>query len=277
MTFDAAPFARARIRYQQVIARVSEEIMDRFIRLASIAVAAAGLALPHATALAQKDGKPTVAIMFFNNNAFGSGARDYDGLSKGIADFLITEMAVNSNIRVVERDQVQKLIDEQKLVTNGVVDRESAVRVGKLLGAQHMIFGGFMADPKGNVRIDARAVDVGTSEIEYTERVQDRADNIMSLIGALAAKMNKGMMLPAMPARTGDAAVPAPASTGAQLAGAGAPTKLPMRYAVMYGKALDLADRGDKAHAVELFSAVLKEFPDFAPAQSAKSRLAPGT
>jgi TolB-like protein len=277
MTFDAAPFARLWIRYQQVIARVSEEIMDRFIRLATIAVAAVGLALPHATALAQKDGKPTVAIMFFNNNAFGAGARDYDGLSKGIADFLITEMAVNSNIRVVERDQVQKLIDEQKLVTNGVVDRESAVRVGKLLGAQHMIFGGFMADPKGNVRIDARAVDVGTSAIEYTERVQDRADNIMSLIGALAAKMNKGMMLPAMPARTGDAAAPAPVSTGAQLAGVAAPTKLPMRYAVMYGKALDLADRGDKAHAVELFSAVLKEFPDFAPAQSAKSRLAPGT
>jgi TolB-like protein len=252
--------------------------MNRFIRLATIAVAAAGLALPHATALAQKDGKPTVAIMFFNNNAFGAGARDYDGLSKGIADFLITEMAVNSNIRVVERDQVQKLIDEQKLVTNGVVDRESAVRVGKLLGAQHMIFGGFMADPKGNVRIDARAVDVGTSAIEYTERVQDRADNIMSLIGALAARMNKGMMLPAMPARTGDAAAPAPASMGAQLVGAPtAPTKLPMRYAVMYGKALDLADRGDKTHAVELFSAVLKEFPDFAPAQSARSKLAAGT
>jgi TolB-like protein len=251
--------------------------MNHVTRLATIAVAAAGLALPAATALAQKDTKPTVAIMFFNNNAFGAGARDYDGLSKGIADFLITEMAANSNIRVVERDQVQKLIDEQKLITNGIVDRESAVRVGKLLGAQHMIFGGFMADPKGNVRIDARAVDVGTSAIEYTERVQDRADNIMSLIGALAAKMNKGMMLPAMPARTGDVGAPASAP-GAQLAGAPAtPTKLPMRYAVMYGKALDLADRGDKTHAVELFSAVLKEFPDFAPAQSAKSKLAPGT
>jgi TolB-like protein len=251
--------------------------MNRFIRFATTAVAVAGIVVPAASALAQKDGKPTVAIMFFNNNAYGAGARDYDGLSKGIADFLITEMAVNPSIRVVERDQVQKLIDEQKLVTNGIVDRESAVRVGKLLGAQHMIFGGFMADPKGNVRIDARAVDVGTSAIEYTERVQDKADNIMSLIGALAAKMNKGMLLPAMPARTGDVGAPAAAPAGAQLAGAAAPTKLPMRYAVMYGKALDLADRGDKTRAVELFSAVLKEFPDFTPAQSAKSKLAPGT
>jgi TolB-like protein len=252
--------------------------MNRFIRFATTAVAVAGIVIPAASALAQKDGKPTVAIMFFNNNAYGAGARDYDGLSKGIADFLITEMAVNPSIRVVERDQVQKLIDEQKLVTNGIVDRESAVRVGKLLGAQHMIFGGFMADPRGNVRIDARAVDVGTSAIEYTERVQDKADNIMILIGALAAKMNKGMLLPAMPARTGDAGAPAAAPAAAQLAGAPvAPTKLPMRYAVMYGKALDLADHGDRTRAVELFSAVLKDFPDFTPAQSAKSKLAPGS
>ena len=54
--------------------------------------------------------------MYFNNNVFTKDARDYDGLSKGMPDFLITEMSANPSIRVVERDQVQKLIDEQKLV-----------------------------------------------------------------------------------------------------------------------------------------------------------------
>lgn len=229
--------------------------MNRYIRFATLVAFAA---VSSTSAQAQTDGKPTVAIMFFNNNAVGAGGREYDGLSKSIADFLITDMATNPGIRVVERDQVQKLIDEQKLVKNGIVDRESAVRVGKLLGAQHMIFGGFMADARGNVRIDARAVDTGTGAIEYTERVQDKADNIMPLVGALAAKMNRGMMLPANPAPV-------------------VPAKLSMRYAVMYGKALDLADHGDKAHAVELFDTVLKEFPDFTPARSARSKLAPGT
>ena len=182
-------------------------------RFATLAAAMLGLAAPVAPALAQADARPTVAIMFFNNNVFTKDARDYDGLSKGIADFLITEMAANPSIRLIERDQVQKLIDEQKLVTGGQVDRETAVRVGKLLGAQHMIFGGFMADPRGNFRIDARAVNVETSAIEYTERVQDKADNIMPLIGQLAAKLNAGMHLPAMPMRTGE--VQAPAGHGA--------------------------------------------------------------
>ena len=244
--------------------------MTRLIRTVVLTLAAAGVVAPARVAVAQA-GRPTVAIMYFNNNVFTKEARDYDGLSKGVADFLITEMSSNSSIRVVERDQVQRLIDEQKLVGAGQVDRETAVKVGKLLGAQHMIFGGFMADPKGNFRIDARAVNVETGAIEFTDRVQDRSDNVLALIGQLATRLNSGLKLPGSPTRTGDAGGP-----GAQQAGAPSATKLPMRLAVLYGKALDMADRGDKARAVELFGAVLKEFPDYAPARRGMAKVKPG-
>ena len=254
--------------------------MNRTARFAIAASAVLCVAAPLAPALAQADARPTVAIMFFNNNVFTKDARDFDGLSKGIPDFLITEMAANPNIRLIERDQVQKLVDEQKLVTGGQVDRETAVRIGKLLGAQHMIFGGFMADPKGNFRIDARAVSVEQGVIVYSERVQDKSDNVMALIGTLAGKLNAGMRLPSMSSRTGDAgAALAPRDSGAVAIQAGAPAaspKLPMKYAVMYGKALDMTDRGDKTRAVELFGAVLKEFPDFEPARKAQARLTAG-
>ena len=136
-----------------------------------------------------------------------------------------------------------------------------------------MIFGGFMADPKGNFRIDARAVNVETGAIEHVERVQDKSDNVMALIGTLATRLNAGLKLPSMPVRTGDAG----SAPAAQQAGAPAPAKLPMRLAVMYGKALDLADRGDKTHAVELFNAVLKEFPDYAPARQGMAKVKPGS
>ena len=255
--------------------------MNRIVRFVTTASAVAGLVVPQAQA--QREGKPTVAILYFNNNAFTKDARDLDGLTKGVPDFLITEMSSNRNIRVIERDQVVKLIEEQKLITGGQVDRETAVKVGKLLGAQHMIFGGFMADPKGNFRIDARAVNVQTGEIEHTERVQDKADNIMPLIAQLAEKLNAGMHLPSSPAAGTDASAPAASgssgtsgspSTGARQTGAPAATpKLPMRLAVMYGKALDLKDHGDKSRATELFSAVLKEFPDYEPARAEQRKL----
>jgi TolB-like protein len=246
--------------------------MTRLNRIALFSVAAAALAVPGRSIVAQAS-KPTVAIMYFNNNVFTKDARDFDGLSKGVPDFLITEMSANSGIRVIERDQVQKLLDEQKLVSSGQVDQATAVKVGKLLGAQHMIFGGFMADPNGNFRIDARAVNVETGAVEYTERVQDKSDNVMALIGTLATRLNAGLKLPAAAARTGSAG----AASGAQQAGAPTATKLPMRYAVMYGKALDMADKGDKAHAVELFGAVLKEFPDYAPARNGMAKVKPGS
>jgi TolB-like protein len=243
--------------------------MIRITCTALVALGAVALA-PRGVARAQA-AKPTVAIMYFNNNVITKDARDYDGLSKGLPDFLITEMSSNSAIRVVERDQVQKLLDEQKLVGDGQVDRQSAVTVGKLLGAQHMIFGGFMADPKGNFRIDARAVNVETGALEFTDRVQDRSENVLGLITQLANRLNAGLKLPAASMRTGDAG----SRVGPQQAGAPTPTKLPMRAAVLYGKALDMADRGDKARAVELFGAVLKEFPDYAPARTGLAKVKP--
>src|SRR4051812_20362724 len=208
--------------------------MNRPTHIALLVLAGTGLLAAREPATAQS-AKPTVAIMYFNNNVFTKDARDYDGLTKGVPDFLVSEMSSNPNIRIIERDQVQKLIDEQKLTSGGQVDRETAVKVGKLLGAQHMIFGGFMTDPKGNFRIDCRAVNVESGAVEYTDRVQDHADNVLALIGQVAGRLNAGLKLGA-PTRTGEAGA--------------APTRLPMRGAVLYGKALDMADRGDKAKAV---------------------------
>lgn len=247
--------------------------MTRIARIASLAAAVVGLAAPRA-AHAQASSKPTVAIMPFTNGSFGKDAKDYDGLSKGVPDFLITDMSVNTNIRVLERDQVQKLVDEQKLVTGGQVDKATAVRIGKLLGVHHMIFGVFMTDPKGNFRVDARAVHVETGELEHVERVDGKGDDIMTSISTLASKLNSGMKLPPMPRRTGDASPAASQTTGATQAGAPATTtKLPMRVAVMYGKALDMKDHGNKAGAVELFGAVLKEFPNYEPAKAEQAKL----
>src|SRR5258705_7050188 len=201
--------------------------MTRPTRIALLVLAGAGLLADRESATAQA-AKPTVAIMYFNNNVFTKDARDYDGLIKGVPDFLVSEMSSNPNIRVIERDQVQKLIDEQKLTSGGQVDRETAVRVGKLLGAQHMIFGGFMADPKGNFRIDARAVGVEQGVIEYSERVQDKSDNVMDLIGVLAGRMNSGMHLPGRPSRSGDAGSAAAAAPPPAVAvQAGAPPASP--------------------------------------------------
>jgi len=149
----------------------------------------------------QADRRPTVAAMpYFNNGAVGPNRAEYDALGKGIADVLITELAGNPTIRVLERDRVQQLMDEQNLGSAGRIDQETAVKVGKLLGVHHMIFGGFIVDQRGTMRLDARAVNVETSVVEHVESVTDKADNLLAILSTLAGKLNNGMKLPAMPA-----------------------------------------------------------------------------
>lgn len=61
-------------------------------------------------------------------------------------------------ISVVDRDNIQKILDEQRLGMSGVVDESSAVSAGKLLGAQAVLMGtitSFREEP-GTLRKNGR-------------------------------------------------------------------------------------------------------------------------
>jgi TolB-like protein len=220
------------------------------VPLVALAIQAiAATAVIHAQAT-PADQRPTVAVMPSFDNGSVINHADYDALGKGIADVLITELAANASIRVVERDRIQQLIDEQNLGTSGRVDKSTAVQVGKLLGVHHMIFGGFIIDPRGQMRLDARAVNVETSEIEHVESVTDKSDNMLAVISTMADKLNKGMKLPAMP---GGAVRPAvsPESTK--------PGR--WRDLILFARAEDAGDKKNKTQALALYKQFLDKSP----------------
>src|SRR5947207_11704101 len=107
--------------------------MRKFVR-SLFAVAA--LAVP---AMSQAQSKPVVAVLYFDNTSFGKDRADYDGVGKGIADMLITDMAQNPNLRVVERERIQSLLVEQQLTKAGTIDPQTAIKLGKIIGPQYMI------------------------------------------------------------------------------------------------------------------------------------------
>jgi TolB-like protein len=191
-----------------------------FSRLAVAVVALAGI--QPASAAAQDSNRPVVAVLYFDNNSIGKDRADYDGLGKGIADMLITDLAANANVRVVERERIQKLLEEQNLVTANRVDATTAVRLGRLLQAQYMIVGGFMNDGRGTMVLTARAIDVETSRITNPQRVQTKDDDVLALIAQLSSRVGSELRLPER--RVGDAgAAPvqpagAPAAQAAQAA-----------------------------------------------------------
>lgn len=210
--------------------------------------------------------KPTVAVLYFNNGAIGKQHDELQPLSKGIADLLIGELAANAGIRVIERDQLESILKEQKLSTDGKTDASTAVQVGKLLGVHHMVTGGFITDPKGTIKFTTRVFNVEKGEIEFPNptakdaTVTGKIDNFMELVNQLAGKLNTGMKLPDIPARVGAAK-------------AEAAKKVPYEAIALYSKGLAAKDAGNKAEAVTLFSKALEKFPDFEKAKAERAKL----
>ena len=240
--------------------------------IGSWAVAAALVAGP-ALAGAQANA-PVVAVLYFDNNSFGKDRADYDGLGKGIADLLITDMAGNPAMRVVERDRLQSILQEQDLVKSKSIDPQTAVKVGKLLGAAYLVTGGFMSDGKGTLLVTSRVISVETGAITNPLKLQSKGDDVLGLIGQLSTKLNTELKLPSLPRQTGDAgttrkpATPTSSAAAKQAGGeAGRSQKLDVKTALLYSKALDEQDSGHPKQAAELYRAVLQKFPDFGPAQ----------
>ena len=101
------------------------------------------------------DRRPTLAVLNFDNGAIGRGA-DFEPLRSGLADLLITDLAANPKLRVVEREQLAAILQEQGLATGGRLDPATTMRIGKLLGVRHFITGGFVISPRGEMWLDAR-------------------------------------------------------------------------------------------------------------------------
>ncbi len=133
---------------------------------------------------AQNANQRTIAVMNFDNNSI-TDKDQLEPLKTGMADMLSTEMANIEAFKVVERKKLKDLLAEMSLGQSGVLEASTAQQVGKLLGAQTLLLGGFVNMFGGQMRIDVRIVEVETGltlkAVEETGKVDDLFDMIKSL------------------------------------------------------------------------------------------------
>jgi TolB-like protein len=206
-----------------------------------------------------QDTRPGIAVLpFSNGGSYGQGKEDFDALERGIAAMMISELAQNPAARVVEREQIQRLIDEQNLGAQGRVDPQTAAKVGKLVGARYVVMGTFV-DFYGDFRVDIRLVNTETSEIVKTESERMQRDHMFDIIRNIAARLMKDANLPALQR----------GASNEQRMGRQVPTEA-LTY---YSRALLYQDRGQKDKAVEMFNRAIAIFPDYAEAQDGLQRV----
>ena len=155
---------------------------------------------------AQTDNRPGIAVLAFENGgSYGRDREDYEALRRGIAGILIGELGQNPKVRLVERAEAQRILDEQSLGAAGRVDRETAARVGRMVGARYMITGTFI-DLYGEFRLDARVIDVETGVILKSVSNDPKIREIKELyriIQSLASRIVTETKLPTLPPSSG--------------------------------------------------------------------------
>lgn len=135
---------------------------DRAIRLVAWEVQLAGTA-PEPN---------SVAILPFQ---YVGANPDLEPLGRGVAHLLVGDLERLAVMKVLERLQIQLIVDEIRLSQTDRVDQRTAVRSGRLLSAQNVIHGSILdGDGEGSVRIDAAMVSTSTSEVESRGSHQDQ-------------------------------------------------------------------------------------------------------
>ena len=175
----------------------------------------------------------TLAILPFDNNSVTEPER-FAPLSKGLAAMLTTDLKNSGTaLKLIERSKIQALLKEVALSQSGSVDQSTAVRVGRILGAQAIAFGSFMV--LGNdVRMDLRIIKVETSELIMAESMVGSSDAFIDLERQLAGKIAASLKL---------ALAPLSAGKGSDI-----------NAALYFSQGLEALDRGDKAEAERLFA-----------------------
>jgi len=234
-----------------------------FGALAVGAESARGQQVGAPAAAQQQDTRPGIAVLDFDVSAVRAQDHEaYDALGRGLAAMTLTELTANPAVRVVERTQLQQILQEQNLGHEGRVDPQTLSRIGKLIGASYMVTG-TLIDIRGNLRIDTRVFNTETGEVLKTESQRGRMDNVFDMIPHLAQQLMHDANLPPLERHAMEEfrqQNPAP------------PTSAVMAYSrgVLY------ADRGDKEHAIEQYRRALEIFPQFTQPKTDCNRLQAG-
>ena len=104
--------------------------------------------------------------------------RHFPAPSSELQEKLIARISGSPGLQIVEREQINKLLEEQKLQITGAVDDKSAVQMGKIMGVQAVLMGSinqygrhWFTMPYVTTLITFRLVDVETGNILVSREV----------------------------------------------------------------------------------------------------------
>ena len=102
-----------------------------------------------------------IAIIPFKNNSSDS---NLDKIGITLLDLISAKLSTKKGYKLVERNKLEEMIKEMKLGTTGIIDQNTAISIGKMLGANVITLGSYSLFEKRTL-LTLRLVKVDTGEI----------------------------------------------------------------------------------------------------------------
>lgn len=98
--------------------------------------------------------------------AFVTLASDFDDeeINEYLTDALMEAVYSTGYIRIIERSKLDKILEEQKLQSSGIIDETTAKQIGKLAGVDYIVYGN-VTDVENNYYVKVRVTQVQTGEL----------------------------------------------------------------------------------------------------------------
>lgn len=230
----------AREDIEQRIVLVERELMHEQLRAM----------LAQEDALANQPAQPrTVAVFPFR---IVTDDPRYQPLQFALADMVTTDLSIPGSLRLLERAQIQALVQEMALSLAGYTDAGSAARVGRLMRAQHVVQGNVVLLGGDQLRMEMAVVDAaqaqqagqasGESALEQIFEAEKQL--VLEILGVLGVTLTAAEREAIEENRTGS-----------------------LLALLAYGEGLGAMDRGDFAAASAAFQNAASIDPSFQAAQ----------
>ncbi len=190
---------------------------------------------------------PAVVVWDFDNQSPGGPgaaagtAADY--LRRSLSENLTVSLLQTGGLQVVERQRLKDLLAEQKVSAAQLADEDTRVKLGRIVGAGRMVFGGYFV-LGDEVQVHVRVVDTATSRVLFSDEATAPLTQVMQQVEPMNRRLAR-----ALGGATGTGGSYAAASWQA------------------YDGALGLADAGRLEDAVQALQTLLSRDKTFVPAE----------
>ena len=174
-------------------------------------------------------------------------------LQVALADMMITDLGMSGALTVLERTQIQSLLDEMALSEAGYTDAASGNRAGRMLRAEHVVQGALTTLGDEAIRFDADVLNTQSGSAAGDITNEETIEGLFDLEKAVVFSVIDILGVELTPAEREAINQNRAENLLAFLA---------------YGSGLQAMDRGDFDAASQLFNQSISLDPGFEPAQT---------